>query len=202
MRGTEQENSPRRCSAFARLLGNLVLHLSGWHKAGEVPKARNMVIVAAPHTSNWDFIFLLAAAYSFGISVNWLGKDGLFKTPLGPLLKFLGGIPVDRSKPNNMVQTLSAEIEHGLGVTLVVPPSGTRARTDHWKSGFYRIAQAAQIPIVCGYLDYPKKEAGLGPAFLPSELSADMDRMREFYQDITGKYPEKKSRIRLREEDS
>ena len=133
MRGTEEDNLPRRCSAFATLLGNLVLRLSGWKRTGEVPKARNMVIVAAPHTSNWDFIFLLAAAYSFGISVNWLGKDGLFKTPLGPLLKILGGIPVDRSKPNNMVQTLSAEIEHGLGCG---PPSGrisrrrTRASTD------------------------------------------------------------------------
>ncbi len=161
-----------------------------------------MVVIAAPHTSNWDFIFLLAAAYSFGISINWLGKDGLFKTPLGPLLKYLGGVPVDRSKPNNMVQTLSAEIEHGVGINLVVPPSGTRGYTDYWKSGFYRIAQAAQIPMVCGYLDYEKKEAGLGPAFLPTEVGADMDRLREFYKDIVGKYPDQKSRIRLREEDS
>ncbi|MBO6556319.1 MAG: 1-acyl-sn-glycerol-3-phosphate acyltransferase [Pseudomonadales bacterium] len=161
-----------------------------------------MIIIAAPHTSNWDFIFLLAAAYSFGISVNWLGKDGLFKTPLGRLLKYLGGVPVDRSKPNNLVQTLSAEIEHGIGINLVVPPSGTRGYTDYWKSGFYRIAQAAQIPMVCGYLDYEKKEAGLGPAFLPTELGADMDRLREFYKDIVGKYPDQKSRIRLKEEDN
>ncbi|MFP6801706.1 MAG: 1-acyl-sn-glycerol-3-phosphate acyltransferase [Pseudomonadales bacterium] len=194
-------NEPRRCNPLAQLLGGLVLSVFGWQKAGQVPSARNMVIIAAPHTSNWDFIFLLAAAYSFGISVNWLGKDSLFRSPLGPILRFLGGVPVDRSKRNNLVQSLSAQIEHGSGIALVIPPSGTRRKTEHWKSGFYRIAEAAQIPLVCGYLDYEKKEAGLGLAFLPSDLSRDMNRIREFYEPIVGKYPENKSRIRLKEED-
>jgi 1-acyl-sn-glycerol-3-phosphate acyltransferase len=194
-------NEPRRCNPLAQLLGGLVLSVFGWQKAGQVPSARNMVIIAAPHTSNWDFIFLLAAAYSFGISVNWLGKDSLFRSPLGPILRFLGGVPVDRSKRNNLVQSLSAQIEHGSGLALVIPPSGTRRKTEHWKSGFYRIAEAAQIPLVCGYLDYEKKEAGLGLAFLPSDLSRDMNRIREFYEPIVGKYPENKSRIRLKEED-
>lgn len=194
-------NEPRRCNPLAQLLGQLVLSVFGWRKAGQVPSARNIVIIAAPHTTNWDFIFLLAAAYSFGISVNWLGKDSLFRSPLGPILRFLGGVPVDRSKRNNLVQSLSAQIEHGSGIALVIPPSGTRRKTEHWKSGFYRIAEAAQIPLVCGYLDYQKKEAGLGLAFLPSDLSQDMNRIREFYEPIVGKYPENKSRIRLREED-
>ena len=192
---------PRRCNPLAKLLGRLVLSVFGWRKAGQVPNARNIVIIAAPHTTNWDFIFLLAAAYSFGISVNWLGKDSLFRSPLGPILRFLGGVPVDRSKRNNLVQSLSAQIEHSSGIALVIPPSGTRRKTEHWKSGFYRIAEAAQIPLVCGYLDYQKKEAGLGLAFLPSDLSQDMNRIREFYEPIAGKYPENKSRIRLREED-
>ena len=192
---------PRRCNLLAQLLGGLVLSVFGWQKAGPVPSARNMVIIAAPHTTNWDFIFLLAAAYSFGISVNWLGKGSLFRSPLGPILRFLGGVPVDRSKRNNLVQSLSAQIEHGSGIALVIPPSGTRRKTEHWKSGFYRIAEAAQIPLVCGYLDYEKKEAGLGLAFLPSDLSRDMNRIREFYEPIVGKYPENKSRIRLKEED-
>ncbi|MEK9869367.1 MAG: lysophospholipid acyltransferase family protein [Gammaproteobacteria bacterium] len=196
-----KNQQPRACSAFARLLGKSVIKLSGWRIKGEVPQYGNIVVIAAPHTSNWDFILLIAAAYSLGISVNWLGKNTLFSSPLGPILRFFGGISVDRSKPNNLVQTLVAEIEHGDGINLVVPPSGTRARTDYWKSGFYHIARSAQIPMVCGYLDYAKKEAGLGPAFLPSELTRDMDRLRAFYEPITGKYPEKKSRIRLREED-
>ncbi|MBT5724847.1 MAG: acyltransferase [Gammaproteobacteria bacterium] len=192
---------PRRCNPLARLLGKLVLLMCGWQKAGQVPRARNIVIIAAPHTSNWDFIFLLAAAYSFGISVNWLGKDSLFRSPLGPILRFLGGVPVDRSKRNNLVQSLSVQIEQGSGIALVIPPSGTRRKTEYWKSGFYRIAEAAQIPLVCGYLDYSKKEAGLGLAFPPTDLSRDMNRIREFYEPIVGKYPENKSRIRLREED-
>ena len=194
-------NELRRCNPLAKLLGQLVLSVFGWRKAGQVPSARNIVIIAAPHTTNWDFIFLLAAAYSFGISVNWLGKDSLFRSPLGPILRFLGGVPVDRSKRNNLVQSLSAQIEHGSGIALVIPPSGTRRKTEHWKSGFYRIAEAAQIPLVCGYLDYQKKEAGLGLSFLPTDLSQDMNRIREFYEPIVGKYPESKSRIRLREED-
>ena len=192
---------PRRCNPLAQLLGGLVLSVFGWQRAGQVPRTKNIVIIAAPHTTNWDFIFLLAAAYSFGISVNWLGKDSLFRSPLGPILRYLGGVPVDRSKRNNLVQSLSAQIEHGSGIALVIPPSGTRQKTEHWKSGFYRIAEAAQIPLICGYLDYQKKKAGLGPAFLPSDLSRDMDRIREFYEPIVGKYPENKSRIRLREED-
>ncbi|MGV0034353.1 MAG: 1-acyl-sn-glycerol-3-phosphate acyltransferase [Candidatus Azotimanducaceae bacterium WSBS_2022_MAG_OTU7] len=192
---------PRRCNSLAHLMGRLVLSVFGWQKAGQVPDARNMVIIAAPHTTNWDFIFLLAAAYSFGLSINWLGKDSLFRTPLGPILRFLGGVPVDRSKSNNLVQSLSAQIDHGSSVVLVIPPSGTRRKTEYWKSGFYKIAVAAQIPLVCGYLDYEKKEAGLGLAFPPSDLHRDMDRIREFYEPITPKYPENKSRIRLREED-
>jgi len=191
----------RRCNPLAQLLGRLVLSVFGWQKTGQVPSTRNVVIIAAPHTSNWDFIFLLAAAYSFGISVNWLGKDSLFRSPLGPILRFLGGVPVDRSKRNNLVQSLSAQIELGSGISLVIPPSGTRRKTEYWKSGFYQIARAAQIPLICGYLDYKKKEAGLGLSFLPTDLSKDMNRIREFYEPIVGKYPESKSRIRLREED-
>ncbi len=160
-----------------------------------------MIIIAAPHTSNWDFVLLISAAYSFGVGINWLGKDSLFKTPIGPLLRYVGGIPVDRSKTNKLVQILCELIEESDGITLVVPPSGTRSKTDYWKSGFYRIAEAARIPIVCGYLDYDKKEAGLGPAFLTQDLKGDMNQIREFYEPIAAKFPELKSRIRLKEED-
>ena len=172
----------------------------GWKKAGSLPTHRNVVVIAAPHTSNWDFIFLIAAAYSFGFSINWLGKDSLFKTPLSPLFRLLGGIPVNRSKPGNLVRTITERIKEDLGVAIVVPPSGTRERTDYWKSGFYRIAQSAKIPIVCGYLDYKKKEAGLGPTFFPTDLISDMNFLRNFYSKITAKYPSKKSRIRLKDE--
>ena len=194
-------DQPPTCNFFAHQLGKIVLFLFGWKKAGTVPNSKNIIIIAAPHTTNWDFIFLLATAYSFRIRVNWLGKDSLFRLPLGPLLKFLGGVPVDRSKRNNLVGSLVAQIEAGSGISLVIPPSGTRQKTEYWKSGFYRIAEAAKITLVCGYLDYQKKEGGLGLAFLPSNLSKDMDRIRKFYEPISGKYQENKSRIRLKEED-
>ncbi len=194
-------DKPRRCNAFARLSGKLVLSVAGWQLKGGVPASKDMIIIAAPHTSNWDLILLLAAAYSFSLSINWLGKNSLFTSIFGGFLKFFGGIPVDRSKSTNLVEQLAEQIKRGTGTTLVIPPAGTRRKTDYWKSGFYHIAEAAQIPLVCGYLDYRKKEAGLGLSFVPSDLSADMNRLREFYGPITARFPEQKSRIRLREEE-
>ena len=191
---------PRPCSRLAKAIGTSVMFIFGWKKAGNIPRHRNVVVIAAPHTSNWDFIFLIAAAYSFGFSFNWLGKDSLFKTPLSPIFRFLGGIPVNRSEPGNLVKTITDRIKDDLGIAIVVPPSGTRKKTDYWKSGFYRIAQTAKIPIVCGYLDYKKKEAGLGPSFFPTDLISDMNFLRNFYSKITAKYPSKKSLIRLKDE--
>jgi 1-acyl-sn-glycerol-3-phosphate acyltransferase len=163
---------------------------------------RSMLIIAAPHTSNWDAVFLLGAAYSLHLRINWLVKNSLFVPILGSMIQFFGGIPVERSRSTNLVQRLAEQIIASNGTALVVPPSGTRARTDYWKSGFYRVAMAANIPVVCGYLDYEKKVAGLGLSFfLTGDMSADMDRIRDFYVSIAAKYPDQKSRIRLREED-
>ena len=192
---------PRQCSLLAYLLGRLVLKIAGWQIAGEAPKTNNCVIIAAPHTSNWDLILLLAAAFSFRLSINYMIKSTVFWWPLGPVLKYLGGIPVDRSKPNSLVQQMVDKIKTKEGINLVVPPSGTRSYTPYWKSGFYHIAKKAEAHLVCGYLDYSKKEAGLGPNFPPTHLTSDMDRLRKFYGPITAKYPNMKSRIRLKEED-
>jgi 1-acyl-sn-glycerol-3-phosphate acyltransferase len=161
-----------------------------------------MIIIAAPHTSNWDLFFLLGAAYTFHLQIHFLIKNNLFLPVIGPILSFLGGIPVDRSKHTNLVTNLAERINASDGLSLVVPPSGTRSYTEYWKSGFYRIAQEANIPIVCGYLDYAKKEAGLGLSFLPSgNVKEDMDKIRAFYAPKTARFPEKTSRIRLREEE-
>ncbi|MEM7364832.1 MAG: 1-acyl-sn-glycerol-3-phosphate acyltransferase [Pseudomonadota bacterium] len=160
-----------------------------------------MLIIAAPHTSNWDFIYLIAAAFSLGLSVHWIGKASLFRWPLGPILRFMGGVPVDRSRRNNLVASLAEEINASPGCVLVVPPEGTRGRAPHWKSGFYHIAQAARIPMVCGYLDYPRKTAGLGPV-IPFDVDETllMDRLRDFYQGIEGKYPDNFGPVQLKEE--
>lgn len=193
----------QNCNAFAHWLGKTIIKLTGWQVAGGVPQNnKNMIIIAAPHTSNWDLFYLLGAAYSFKLSIQWLMKASVFVPIVGSVMRFLGGIPVDRSQSNNLVRTLAKRINESDGIALVVPPSGTRGYTEYWKSGFYRIALEADIPVVCGYLDYEKREAGLGESFnLTGDLTKDMDRIRLFYQDIAGRHPDNKSRIRLREED-
>ncbi|MFT4631177.1 MAG: 1-acyl-sn-glycerol-3-phosphate acyltransferase [Candidatus Pseudothioglobus sp.] len=191
-----------RCSTIAHYFGKLIFLISGWQVEGDAPMHRSMLIIAAPHTSNWDAVFLLGAAYSLRLRINWLVKNSLFVPVVRNLIRFFGAIPVERSRNTNMVQRLAEQILGSTGTALVVPPSGTRARTDYWKSGFYRIAMAADIPIVCGYLDYDKKVAGLGLSFfLTGDMTADMDRIRDFYASVAAKYPANKSRIRLREED-
>ncbi len=191
----------RACSSFARWLGKTVNRCTGWHVAGHAPDDARMLIIAAPHTSNWDFIYLIAAAFSLGLSVHWIGKASLFRWPLGSILRFMGGVPVDRSRRNNLVASLAEEINSSPGCVLVVPPEGTRGRASHWKSGFYRIAQAARIPMVCGYLDYPRKTAGLGPV-IPFDVDETslMDMLREFYGGIEGKYQDNFGPVQLKEE--
>ncbi len=194
----------QNCNGFAHWLGKTIIKLTGWRVAGGVPTSnKSMIIIAAPHTSNWDLFFLLGAAYSFKLSIQWLMKDSVFVPVVGSVMRFLGGIPVDRSRSNNLVSDLATRINASEGIALVVPPSGTRGYTEYWKSGFYRIALEAKIPVVCGYLDYPNKVAGLGDSFnLTGNMTEDMDRIRGFYKDIVGRFPDKKSRIRLREEDA
>lgn len=190
-----------RCSYAAYLAGRFVLWISGWRIEGAVPDASKFILIGAPHTSNWDLILLLAAAFKFRLSVNWLGKDSLFRTPLGPILRYFGGIPVDRSKSNNMVASLVEDIGQRTACAIVIPPEGTRSRREFWKSGFYWVADGARIPIVFGFLDYRRKVAGLGPSMLPSgDVPADMDRLRAFYGDIEARYPDKKSPVKLQQE--
>lgn len=200
---TDAEEDFPRCNSFAYFIGRFFMKLMGWRVAGGPAKSKSMIIIAAPHTSNWDAVFLLGAAYSFRLSVKWLVKNNVFVPILGRVVSFLGGVPVDRARAMNMVGNLAKAInESKEGMALVVPPAGTRGYTEHWKSGFYRIALEADIPIVCGYLDYPKKEAGLGLSFkLSGDMKQDMDRIREFYEPIVAKYPKDKSRIVLREEE-
>ena len=116
----------RACSSFARWLGKIVNRSAGWHVAGHAPDDARMLIIAAPHTSNWDFIYLIAAAFSLGLSVHWIGKASLFRWPLGSILRFMGGVPVDRSRRNNLVASLAEEINSSPGCVLVASPEGTR----------------------------------------------------------------------------
>lgn len=158
-------------------------------------------MIAAPHTTNWDFPYLIALAAYFELQINWMGKHTLFKPPFGSVMRALGGIPVRRHKSENLVESLAKLFETYQDLGLVVPAEGTRDYVEYWKSGFYHIAREARVPIVMSYLDYAERRGGFGPAFHPSgDLRKDMDAVRAFYAGKQGKYPERFGLVRLREE--
>ena len=183
-----------------RALARAFLRFSGWSLDGELPTARAYVLIAAPHTTNWDLLYFLACAWAFEVSPSWMGKHTLFRGPLGPLMRGLGGIPVDRERPGGLVAQMSLAFVRWPDLVLTVPPEGTRGRAQYWKSGFYQIARAANVPIVLGYLDYERRRGGLGPTLIPGDLRADMEAIRKFYADKRGKHPEHFGEVRLKEE--
>jgi 1-acyl-sn-glycerol-3-phosphate acyltransferase len=182
-------------------LATWFLKLAGWTPEGEVPAARSYVLIAAPHTTNWDLLYFLAHAWAFGVRVSWMGKHTLFRGPMGPVMRWLGGVPVRRDRAGGMVGQLSEAFATQPGLVVTVPPEGTRAYVAHWKSGFYQIARTARVPIVMGYLDYARKRGGLGPALIPTDdVVNDMDEIRAFYADKQGLYPDRFGEVRLKEE--
>lgn len=184
-----------------RLVARLFLSATGWKPDGKKPEAARYVLIAAPHTTNWDFPYLLAFAEHFDLQISWLGKASLFRAPFGGLMRALGGIPIERRRSENRVAEMARVFSERDSLGLVVPAEATRGRTDYWKSGFYYIALTARVPIVMSYLDYTKKIGGIGPAFMPTgDVAGDMDTVRQFYADKQGKYPASFGPVRLREE--
>ncbi|QKJ19251.1 1-acyl-sn-glycerol-3-phosphate acyltransferase [Microbacterium hominis] len=174
---------------------------SRWTLSTEPGPTRPTVLIGAPHTSNWDFVLMLAIAWRLGIPVRWLGKDSLFRGWRGPLMRALGGIAVDRRDPQHVVSDVVARIRAGEVFGLVVTPEGTRGSGDHWKSGFYRIARDTGMPVTLGYVDRTTMTTGLGPTIaLTGQVSADMDRIRAFYADKSGMRPHLRTEPRLRDE--
>jgi 1-acyl-sn-glycerol-3-phosphate acyltransferase len=184
-----------------KLLARAALRLGGWRAVGDAPEVDRFVLIAAPHTSNWDFIWTISFASVFEIRITWLGKHTLFRPPFGALFRRLGGIGVMRSERTNLVQQLKDRFDEE-PMALLVPAEGTRDYTDSWRSGFYHIAYGADVPVVLGFLDYGTKTGGFGPALrLTGVVQADMDKIRAFYKSVQGKYPANVGRIRLQEED-
>ncbi len=173
-----------------RALSVTFLKLNGWTVEGSLPpEARKSVFIAAPHTSNWDLPYTLMVAFALRLKIYWMGKASIFRFPFGALMRWLGGVAVDRSKANNLVAASAQAIMESDGpVQLVVPPEGTRGKTRHWKTGFYFIAQEAKVPIVLAYMDYHRKVSGIGPIFQPTgDVDADMAAIKAFYAPIKGR---------------
>jgi 1-acyl-sn-glycerol-3-phosphate acyltransferase len=184
-------------------IGRTWMKLSGWTIATGNPGLKKAVIIAAPHTSNWDLVYTLATAFALRLPIRWIGKHTLFEPPFGFMMRWLGGVPVDRRARNNAVKATAALFEEHDELLLVIPPEGIRGKATRWKTGFYYIAVEAGVPIIMGYVDYQNQRTGLGNVFHPSgNIEADMESIRSFYQDIRGKFPELQGSISLREDDA
>lgn len=181
-----------------RWMALLIFKLSGWNIEGKKPNIPRYVIIAAPHTSNWDFILTLCLAAIYRFNPVIMMKSTWFRWPLGRLFRWLGALPIDRSKNNNVVAQSIAKFHQHENLVLVVPPAGTRKRVTYWKTGFYYIAKGADVPIALGFLDYRRKIGGFGPMIQPTgDIEADMTAIRKFYENVTGKYPLKRSQQRI-----
>lgn len=182
---------PQRGSALSRALGRAMLRVVGWDFEGTIPNCSRFVIIGAPHTSNWDFLYAMATMLALGIDVHWLGKHTLFRGPLGPVMRWLGGVPVDRSHPGGVVGGAVARLQQRERFVLGVAPEGTRRRVAQWKTGFYRIARQAGVPILPVYFDYAKRVVGAGPLFTPTgDMAADIAELRAFYRTVIPRRPE------------
>ena len=183
-------------------LGTAFLRIAGWTIEGATPTEPQYVIIAAPHTSNWDLPFMLAMAFVFDVRVRWMGKHTLFDSALGPLFRRLGGVPIVRHAPEGVVTQMVSRFAEEPALALMVPAEGTRSYVEYWKSGFYRIARGADVPVCLSFLDYGRKVGGIGPMVtLTGDVHRDMDQIRAFYDGVQGLHPKKVGRVRLREED-
>lgn len=173
---------PRRGGSIRAAIGRAMLRVLGWQAGGAIPDLPKCVIIAAPHSSNRDFYVGIALVFAMRLDVRFIGKVELFRGPLGPVMRWLGGLPVDRSRPGGIVEQTVAMFAERESLLLAVAPEGTRKPVDKWKSGFYRIALGAGVPIVPGYFDNGKRQVGFGPPFQPTgDMARDIAALRAFF---------------------
>ncbi len=190
--GTKTDPPPALASRIVRRLLLWFYQTRGWKAVGAPPPDRRCLIVAAPHTSNWDFINFLGLTNALGIKAHFMGKSSLFRWPMGRFMRDMGGVAVDRSTSRNYVEATIAEFAQRREFMLVISPEGTRGAVTQWRSGFYHIAMGAKVPLVLGWIDYRIKTGGLGPAFMPTgDYEADMREIVAFYADKTARHPER-----------
>lgn len=176
-------------------IGYSCMRLLGWDFAGAFPNHQQFVAVIAPHTSNWDFLILLMAKWALRLDVRWMGKDALFRPPLGWFMRAIGGIPIRRNASHNVVDRSIQAFHERPQLVMVLAPEGTRKYVVEWKSGFWHIARGAGVPIVCIALDYARRTIRLGPEIVPTdeEPAAGIARIRATYAGVQGFHPERHS---------
>ena len=187
---------------FAAWLGASLLAVAGWKVVLAQPVPARCVVIFYPHTSNWDTVIGLCLKFMTGLAFRFAGKDSLFRVPfLGPLLVRWGGVPVNRRERTGFIEQMDGEFRRNEVFRLAIAPEGTRSRTEFWKSGFYHLARAADVPLALGYIDYPSREIGIGGYVeLTGDRAADMARLRAFYAASAAAIREHQSPIRLRDD--
>ena len=201
MTGAERrpDNAPdasfQKLGLLARIVRALLLlwfRHSGWRAVGAFPPNRKFVIMGASHTSNWDFLVFLGTVHALGRQVRFVGKKSLFRWPMGGIMRALGGVPVDRNSPQDLVSQIVDQVAVHNDFLLIVAPEGTRSATTHWRTGFYQIALKAGVPIVCAGPDYPAKLGVIGPVIHPTgDYAADMRPAFDFFRGLHPKHPER-----------
>ncbi len=178
-------------SAFAQWFGRTVLDVFGWRVVGELPNLERVLVIGAPHTSNWDFVYAMAAILGLNLKLRWLGKHTIFKFCVTWFMNWLGGIPVNRGKPESIVENVARLVERDKGIIIGIAPEGTRKKVEKWKTGFLRISTALDCPLFLVGLDFPNKLIVLDQLFYPTgDNDADIATLKAFYGKYTGKYPD------------
>ncbi len=185
-------------SGLMRALSVLFLKIAGWRRVGRLPDLPKFVMIGAHHTTNWDAPIAIAMVFAFRLKAYWLGKHTAFRWPFAGLLRWLGGIPIDRTKSTDVVGQMVEEMKKRAELVLLLAPEGTRKKVTRWKTGFYHIARESGVPIVLSFLDYARKEGGLGPVFQPTgNFETDMAEILKFYATVTGKHPERMGMVEI-----
>ncbi|WP_269619296.1 lysophospholipid acyltransferase family protein [Zhongshania sp. BJYM1] len=179
-------------SGFFRVVFKLLTRLRGWQVVGEKPSDKKYVLIAAPHTSNWDFPTMMVAAFVLGLDPHWVGKHTLFpKGIIGVIMRWFGGVGVDRRAAQNTVDQMVAQYATRDEFMVLIAPEGTRSKVENWKAGFYHIAVGAGVPIYLAFLDTKKRQTGVGKAFYPTgNYEKDILEIKAFYKDKVGFNPE------------
>ncbi len=183
---------------FISKLARFIFWVAGWKVTGEVPNLPKMLLIGVPHTSNWDGAIFYLFTLAMRTYIQFLGKHTLFKPPFGGLMRMAGGVPINRTTTVNAVDQVVAAFNAHERMALIVAPEGTRSLTQYWKTGFYYIALGAKVPIVMAYVDFSRRQCGVGPYFMPTgDIEADFKLIQEFYADKVGRHPEKQGPIAL-----
>ena len=180
--------------SFLLVISLFFLKILGWEKVGPLPTQTKYVIIVAPHTSSWDVFYGVILAFSLNLDARFIAKKELFRWPFGPIMEWLGGVPIDRSLSNNAVNRMINEFNEKQNFVLAIAPEGTRHKVSYWKSGFYHIATGAHVPIQLAFIDYASKTGGAGPLIYPSgDIDRDMIIIRDFYLTVKGKHSDQTS---------